>query len=82
MTIGHSVDPLFQIAEATFGIPARALSDESSPVSVAAWDSLGHLNLILALEAAFNVSFSPEDVINMRTLGAIRDAMRAQGVDL
>ncbi len=51
-------------------------------MSVAAWDSLGHLNLILALEAEFNVSFSPEDVINMRSLGLIRDGLRAQGAQV
>jgi acyl carrier protein len=48
-------------------------------MSVAAWDSLGHLNLILAVEAAFGVSFSPEDVINMRSLGSIRNGLRARG---
>lgn len=48
-------------------------------MTVAAWDSLGHLNLILAIEAEFGVSLSPEVVINMRTLGSIRGELRAQG---
>jgi len=51
-------------------------------MTIAAWDSLGHLNLILAIEAEFGVSFSPDDVIGMGSLGAIRTALRAGGMEI
>lgn len=33
-----------------------------------AWDSVNHLNLILALEAEFGVTFEPEEIASMQTL--------------
>jgi acyl carrier protein len=76
-----TLDRLYQVTEGTFGVSQEALSDDASPLTLAAWDSLGHLNLILAIETEFGVSFSPEDVIALRSLGAIRRAWRARGVD-
>lgn len=35
------------------------------------WDSLGHIQLILALEKEFGVKFSSEEVINIRTVADI-----------
>lgn len=29
------------------------------------WDSLNHLNLIIAIEEAYNVSFEPEEIAKM-----------------
>ncbi|RPI55984.1 MAG: acyl carrier protein [Acidobacteria bacterium] len=82
MSTRQAIDRLYQVAERAFGIPADALCDESSPMTIAAWDSLGHLNLILAIEAEFGVSFSPDDVIGMGSLGAIRTALRAGGMEI
>lgn len=36
------------------------------------WDSLGHMNLITALEAEFEVRFDSEDIPELKTLGLIR----------
>ena len=35
------------------------------------WDSLGQLNLIIELEDAFNVSFEPEEISEMRSYDAV-----------
>ena len=35
---------------------------ESSPDTIPNWDSLQHLNLVLAAEQEFNVQFSPEEI--------------------
>lgn len=35
------------------------------------WDSLRHLNLIVELEDAFDVSFEPEDIAEMKDLDAV-----------
>ncbi len=82
MTTRPAIDRLCQVAEGTFGLPANSLSDESSPMTVSAWDSLGHLNLVLAIEAEFGVSFSPDDIINFGSLSAVRGALRSRGVNI
>lgn len=35
------------------------------------WDSLRHLNLIVELEDAFDVSFEPEDIAEMKDINSI-----------
>ena len=32
------------------------------------WDSLQHLNIIVAIEDTFDVSFEPEDIAKMKTV--------------
>ena len=32
------------------------------------WDSLRHLNIVVALEEAFDVSFEPEDIAEMKSI--------------
>ncbi len=39
-----------------FELPVGDIDDDASPDSIATWDSLRHLNLILALEEEFGVS--------------------------
>jgi len=47
-----------QIAADTFGIPLETISPQSSSDNIEAWDSLGHLNFILALERELGVRFT------------------------
>lgn len=35
---------------------------DSSPDTVESWDSINHLNLVMALEQEFGVEFDPEDI--------------------
>jgi acyl carrier protein len=67
---------------AVLGIDELSLSDESSPDTIATWDSLNHLNIILAMEQEFGIEFSPDDVMNMVNVGRIRALLRGYGVEV
>lgn len=45
-------------------IDAAEINDDSSMDTIANWDSLRQMNLILALEDSFSVSIPDEDVAN------------------
>jgi acyl carrier protein len=45
-----------------FQIPLDEVTMQSSPENIATWDSLQHLNLVLALEQEFRIQFTPEEV--------------------
>jgi acyl carrier protein len=47
---------------ATFGVDSHSIDDEASPGNVEAWDSLRHMNLVLALEDEFGVRFPEEQI--------------------
>jgi acyl carrier protein len=44
---------------------------ESSPETVASWDSEQHLNLILAVEEEYGFQFSPEEMDGAMTVAKI-----------
>jgi len=54
-----------------FGIPADKITAESSPETIENWDSMQHLNLVLAIEEKFGVQLEPEDIEGMKTIGAV-----------
>jgi acyl carrier protein len=54
-----------QVMSAVFEIPVESISEDASSDNIDNWDSLRHLNLILALEEEFGVSIPDEEVGNM-----------------
>lgn len=61
---------------AVFAMPVSDLSDISSVDNIASWDSLKHMNLILALEEEFNITIPDEDVGNMTNFKMIEFVVR------
>jgi acyl carrier protein len=59
------------IASDLFGIPADQISTGSSPENIDTWDSVQHLNLVLALEEKFSLQLSPEEIEQMKNVGDI-----------
>ncbi len=59
------------VASDIFGIPADKIVAESSPETIETWDSMQHLNLVLAIEEKFGVQLEPEDIEKMKSIGAI-----------
>ena len=59
------------IASDIFGVPADKITTESSPETIENWDSMQHLNLVLAIEEKFGVQLEPEDIERMKNIGAV-----------
>jgi len=59
------------IASDIFGIPVEKITAESSPETIENWDSMQHLNLVLAMEEKFGVQLDPEDIEQMKNIGAV-----------
>jgi acyl carrier protein len=45
-----------------FSIPVAHILPETSADTIKSWDSLQHLNLVLALEQEFGLQFAPEEI--------------------
>jgi len=73
-----------EVVASTFGLPSPLQPDESRD-TIAAWDSLGMLNLLLSLEQAFGVSLASEAMVNVSRVGdllpVLRDSLRLPGRD-
>lgn len=59
------------VASDIFGVPAEKITAESSPETIENWDSMQHLNLVLAVEEKFGVQLEPEDIEQMKNIGAV-----------
>jgi len=64
-------DEIKGVMREVFNVGADAIPDEISQKNFEKWDSLTHLNLIIALESRFDISFEPEEISAMTSLGAI-----------
>ena len=62
--------------------PLDSLNDETSPDNTKSWDSLKHLELVLAIESAYSVKFSMPEITTLRSLGAVREALQSKGVSV
>lgn len=67
----ETLDQVRGIAADVLSVPVEAISAESSPETLENWDSVHHLNLVLALEEKFSREFSPEEIDQMRDIGKI-----------
>ena len=77
-----ATERLYQTVATVLGVPVEEISDASAPATIPAWDSLNHLNLVMALESEFEISLTPEAALEMRDVGAMRTSLRRLGVDL
>ena len=68
-----------RVVSDVMGVPAEQVKDTSSPDTIANWDSLSHLNLVIAMEAEFGVELSAEDAIEMLSVGLIRIILEERG---
>lgn len=73
---------LFEIIGGVLNIDPTALSDESNGNNTANWDSLRHIELMLAVETAFGVTFSMSEMVSMQNIGDMRRLLLEKGADL
>jgi acyl carrier protein len=64
-------DQIRQIAADVFDEPIGKIQLQSSPQTLQNWDSLAHLNLILALEESFQCEITPEESELMTTIATV-----------
>jgi acyl carrier protein len=54
-----------KVMSIVFEVPIDEIRDDSSIDSISNWDSIRHLNMILALEEEFGISIPDEEVGNL-----------------
>ena len=58
-------EKIINVMSVVFEVDETEINEDSSADTIEKWDSLRHLNLILALEEEFGVSIPDEEVGNM-----------------
>ena len=69
---------LKDVLESVLGPSGRGLSDDDGPGTVPTWDSVAHLNLILAVEMEFSVRFETSEIPELLSVGTLRARLSAR----
>jgi acyl carrier protein len=69
-------DRIKKVMSNVFNIDVDTINNESSPDNIENWDSLKHMNLIVALEEEFNLEFSDDEVIEIMNYKLVIEAVK------
>ena len=58
-------EKLTKIMAQILSVSESQITPNSSPDNLPTWDSLQHMNLVLAIEQSFNISFDDEEIMQM-----------------
>ncbi len=72
------IEQIRQIIAETLSIDVEMISDNATQSEVDNWDSMGHLNIIMAIERQFNISFSTEEAINCLSVPKLAEAIKGK----
>ena len=57
-------DRVKKVMGSVFNVDIDLIKDNSSPDNIENWDSLKHMNLIIALEEEFEIEFDDEEIVD------------------
>ncbi len=66
-----TMEKLTGICRRVFDDDSIVLTPETTANDVTGWDSLSHVNLIVAVEAAFKIRFTQKEALGFRNVGEL-----------
>lgn len=75
MTVQERLNAIFC---EVFGDPEIRIQPSTTAEEVDGWDSLSHVNLILAVEVRFGVRFTQKELLTFRNVGDLMKAIEAR----
>lgn len=75
MTVIAQLEPIFHLV---FDDDSICLRPEMTADDVDGWDSLSHVNLIVAIEGHFGIRFSQKELLTFRNVGDLMNSIAAK----
>jgi acyl carrier protein len=69
---------LTEIFRDVLDYPELVLTDDLTADKVDGWDSLSHIDLLVAIERAFKIKFATREVTSLKNVGALIDLVMAK----
>jgi acyl carrier protein len=66
----------------TFGLEADVDVEALRYQGIKGWDSVGHMQLIAALESTFDIIIDVQDVLDMNSFGKAKEILRKHDVGI
>lgn len=62
---------LIEIMAPIFELEESQITENASPENIEKWDSLAHMNLVIALEQEFDIQFTEEQIVESLNFNAL-----------
>ena len=69
-----------EIMSSVFNVDIAEIDEKASPDTIEKWDSLAHMNLIVALEEEFEVEIIEDEIIEMMNFKLTCEIIKSKGV--
>lgn len=74
----NTLEKVIEIVATTCDIDKSEVTENSTVGDFPAWDSVGHLSILSNVEEAFDISFEPEEMMEMEDVKDIVNAVNAK----
>jgi acyl carrier protein len=64
----------------TLRVSSKDITETTRDEDLAAWDSLGHVNVMMTLEQTFDIVLDVEDFSKLNSIPAIVEYLKEQGI--
>ena len=62
------------------GEPIEAITDETSPRNTRRWDSMRHIDLVMAVESTYGIQFSMPEMTSLHSVRDVRRLLQQKGI--
>jgi acyl carrier protein len=70
---------LAEVVAAVLNLDPADIVEEAGPATLGSWTSRKHIELVVAIEDAYGVSFTAKEIFGIRSVGDLRDTLRLKG---
>ena len=73
-----TIEKVAEIIHSVFEDETTAIERQTTAHDVEGWDSLSHVNLIVAIESTFGIKFLQKELLTFKNVGDMVDAIDAK----
>jgi acyl carrier protein len=73
-----TIQKITEVIRTVFDDDRVEIGRETTAHDVEGWDSLSHINLIVAIESAFNIKFLNKELLRFKNVGDLVDSVDAK----
>ena len=74
-------EKLFEIVSRVFNIPINEINYESNPENIENWDSFTGYVLLDEIEINFNVTFTMDESLEIKTIDDFKNILKKKGIN-
>lgn len=73
-----TLDQMQEIFRDTLDNEAICLTDQTTAGDIEEWDSLSHIQLVVALEKHFRIKFTSREILSWKNVGELTDTIHSK----